>query len=71
MQFRDLRKQYQVLKTEMDQAMAEVLESAGYISGRQVSEMEQELSAYVGVKHCITCANWTDALSLALMVCGI
>ncbi len=35
MQFRDLRKQYQVLKTEMDQAMAEVLESAGYISGRQ------------------------------------
>ena len=71
MQFRDLRKQYQVLKTEMDQAMAEVLENAGYISGRQVSELEQELSAYVGVKNCITCANGTDALSLALMVWGI
>ncbi len=71
MQFRDLRKQYQVLKTEMDQAMAEVLESAGYISGRQVTELEEALARYVGVKHCITCANGTDALTLALMSWGI
>ena len=71
MQFRDLRKQYQVLKTEMDQAMAEVLENAGYISGRQVTELEEALARYVGVKHCITCANGTDALTLALMSWGI
>lgn len=71
MQFRDLKKQYEVLKPKMDAAIAEVLEASNYISGRQVSELEQELSAYVGVKHCITCANGTDALSLALMVWGI
>lgn len=71
MQFRDLKKQYHVLKTQIDAAIAEVLEASNYISGRQVSELEQELSDYVGVKHCITCANGTDALSLALMVWGI
>lgn len=71
MQFRDLKKQYEVLKPKMDAAILEVLEASNYISGRQVSELEQELSAYVGVKHCITCANGTDALSLALMVWGI
>ncbi len=71
MQFRDLKKQYEVLKPKMDAAILEVLEASNYISGRQVSELEQELSAYVGVKNCITCANGTDALSLALMVWGI
>lgn len=71
MQFRDLKKQYHVLKTRIDAAITEVLEASNYISGRQVSELEQELSDYVGVKHCITCANGTDALSLALMVWGI
>lgn len=71
MQFRDLKKQYQVLKAEMDQAMAEVLSDASYISGRQVAELEEALAEYVGVKHCITCANGTDALTLALMAWGI
>ena len=44
MQFRDLKKQYEVLKPKMDAAIAEVLEASNYISGRQVSELEQELS---------------------------
>ena len=44
-----------------------MLAQANYISGLQVSELEQQLAEYVGVKHCITCANGTDALSLALM----
>lgn len=71
MQFRDLKKQYQVLKPEMDAAIAQVLDASNYISGRQVAELEEQLAEYVGVKHCISCANGTDALTLALMVWGI
>ena len=71
MQFRDLQKQYQVLKPQMDAAIQQVLSEANYISGRQVAELEQQLAEYVGVKHCITCANGTDALSLVLMAWGI
>lgn len=71
MQFRDLQKQYQVLKKDIDAKMQEVLEQANYISGRQVTELEQQLAEYVGVKHCITCANGTDALSLALMAWNV
>ena len=71
MQFRDLKKQYESLKPQMDAAVSEVLTEANYISGRQVDELEKKLADYVGVKHCITCGNGTDALSLALMVWGI
>ena len=71
MEFRDLKKQYEVLKPEMDAAIRQVLMDANYISGRQVAELEAALAKYVGVKHCITCANGTDALTLALMVLGI
>ncbi|MBR5994353.1 MAG: DegT/DnrJ/EryC1/StrS family aminotransferase [Lachnospiraceae bacterium] len=66
MQFRDLKKQYEVLKDEIDKAVELVMTEANYISGRQVAELENLLADYVGVKHCITCANGTDALSLAL-----
>lgn len=71
MEFRDLKKQYSVLRPQMDAAITEVLKQAHYISGPQVGELEQQLAEYVGVKHCITCANGTDALSLALMAWGI
>lgn len=71
MQFRDLQKQYQVLKPDIDQAMEKVLTASNFISGREVSDLEEQLAAYVGVKHCITCGNGTDALTLALMVWNI
>ena len=71
MEFRDLKKQYSVLKPEIDAAIADVLNSARYISGPQVKELEQKLAEYVGSKHCITCANGTDALTLALMAWNI
>ena len=67
MQFRDLKKQYEVLKDEMTPAILNVAASSQYISGPQVKELEKELAEYVGVKHCITCGNGTDALTLALM----
>lgn len=71
MQFRDLKAQYQALKAEIDEAVNQVITDSNFISGRQVAELEQSLADYVGVKHCITCANGTDALTLALMAWGI
>ncbi len=71
MQFRDLQKQYQVLKPQMDEAMARVSASARFISGPEVKELEQRLAAYVGRKHCVSCANGTDALQLCLMAWGV
>ena len=71
MQFRDLKKQYQVLKTDIDAAMMDVAASSAYIMGKSVKELEAELAEYVGVKHCVTCANGTEALTLALKVWNI
>ena len=68
MEFRDLKRQYQVLKPQMDAAMLEVAENCNFISGKQVTELEQQLAEYVGVKHCVTCGNGTDALTL-VMIC--
>ncbi len=66
MQFRDLKKQYSVLKDEMDQAILDVVASSAYVMGPKVKEMETAFAEYVGVKHCIGCASGTDALLLAL-----
>lgn len=71
MNFRDLAKQYQVLKADIDKAMIDVASQSHYIMGPQVKELERDLAAYVGVRHCLTCANGTDALTLALKAWGI
>ena len=67
MQFRDLKHQYQVLKDDIDKAILKVASDCNFISGKQVKDLEAELAEYVGVKYCVTCANGTDALSLAMM----
>ena len=71
MQFRDLKQQYQMLKKDIDAAMIEVATNCNFINGQQVKELEKELSDYVGVKHCVTCGNGTDALTMAMMAWGI
>lgn len=71
MQFRDLKRQYSVLKDELDAAMTGAAAEGVFIGGAPVKELEAELASYVGVKHCISCANGTDALTLALKVWGI
>lgn len=71
MQFRDLKKQYQLLKTDIDKAMTDTAASGGYINGKAVKELEASLAEYVGMKHCISCANGTDALTLALKAWNI
>lgn len=67
MEFKGLKQQYQLHKREIDTAVQLVLDSANFVDGSQVKQFELELAEYVGVKHCISCANGTDALQLALM----
>jgi UDP-2-acetamido-2-deoxy-ribo-hexuluronate aminotransferase len=71
MEFRDLKSQYKKYKAEIDKAIIEVLTNANFISGKQVNELEKSLAEYVGVKHCISCANGTDALTLMMMAWDI
>lgn len=71
MQFRDLKAQYLVLKDKIDAKIRDVLEEGQFILGQHVQELEAKLADYVGVKHCISCANGTDALLLVLMAWGI
>ncbi len=71
MQFRDLHRQYEAMKAEMDEALLGAARSGAYIMGPQVAELERQLAEYVGVKHCITCANGTDALWLAMRALGL
>lgn len=67
MEFRDLKAQYTKYKYEIDNAIKCVLDSANFIGGQEVSTLERRLAEYVGVKHCITCANGTEAMTLVMM----
>lgn len=70
-EFRDLKKQYEYLKKDMDAAISQCLLDGRFIGGDPVKKLEETLAGYVGVKHCISCANGTDALQLALMAWNI
>lgn len=71
MEFRDLKAQYETYKSEIDTSIQSVLTNANFISGKQVTDLEIRLAEYVGVKHCLTCANGTEAMTLVLMAWGI
>ena len=63
----DLKGQYDQIKSTVDTAIQEVLETATYINGPQVHAFQKNLQDYLGVKHVIPCANGTDALQIAMM----
>src|SRR6516225_8958961 len=63
----DLKRQYAGIKDEVDFAIHEVLNSAAFINGAAVTDFAKSLSAYLGIKHVIPCANGTDALQIAMM----
>ncbi|KHD87637.1 MAG: aminotransferase DegT [Bdellovibrio sp. ArHS] len=69
--FIDLKSQYKALKTNIDARIQKVLDHGAYVNGPEVVELEQTLAKYVGVKHCLTIANGTDALWVPLMALGI
>lgn len=71
MEFRDLKAQYDKYKNEIDSAIQEVINNTNFIGGKEVKVLEQRLAEYVGVKHCITCANGTEAMSLLMMAWDI
>jgi dTDP-4-amino-4,6-dideoxygalactose transaminase len=67
----DTKNQYLAIKTEVDGAIQEVLDSAAYINGKAVKDFAQNLSTYLGVEHVIPCANGTDALQIAMMALNL
>jgi UDP-2-acetamido-2-deoxy-ribo-hexuluronate aminotransferase len=71
MDFIDLKTQYRRLKPSVDARIARVLEHGQYVMGPEVTELEQQLAAYVGSKHGIAVASGTDALLMALMALEI
>ena len=69
--FFDLAAQQALIKRQIDENISKVLEHGKYILGPEVTELEQRLCEYTGAKYCITCANGTDALQIALMAIGV
>ncbi|MBA1420218.1 MAG: DegT/DnrJ/EryC1/StrS family aminotransferase [Epsilonproteobacteria bacterium] len=69
--FAKLQHQYQLYKTEIDEAIHIVLDKSNYIMGSEVKELEENLQNFTGAKHAITCSSGTDALLLAMMALDI
>ena len=69
--FNNLASQYQAYKGEILNNIEGVLQDAQYINGPAVDLLENRLADFVGCAHCITCANGTDALVLALRAIGV
>lgn len=67
----DTKNQYLKIKTEVDKAVIDVMESTAFINGKPVHEFAANLTAYTGAKHTIPCANGTDALQIAMMALGL
>jgi UDP-2-acetamido-2-deoxy-ribo-hexuluronate aminotransferase len=67
----DLGAQYRKMQQEVDDAILNVLRSTAFINGPEVKAFQQELEAYLGVKHVIPCANGTDALQIAMMALNL
>ncbi|MEO6964010.1 MAG: DegT/DnrJ/EryC1/StrS family aminotransferase [Puia sp.] len=67
----DLQQQYARIKPAVDAAIREVLETAAFINGKQVTDFSRSLSAYLNIPHVVPCANGTDALQIALMGLGL
>ena len=69
--FIDLKAQQSLIRREIDAAIASVLDHGQYIMGPEVSQLEQNLRAFTGSKHALTCANGTDALTLVMMAWNV
>ena len=67
----DLKQQYLKIKPEIDTALLNVLDSTMFIGGKQVTDFAANLSAFLGIKHTVPCANGTDALQIAMMALGL
>lgn len=66
----DLQTQYQRIREEIDHAIQDVIDAAGFIQGKQVAEFAQTLAGFLQVRSVVPCANGTDALQIAMMALG-
>ena len=71
MQFIDLKKQQERIRQGLEKSYLNILDHGKYIMGPEIKELEEKLADYTGAKHCVSCANGTDALSMAMMAYGI
>ena len=69
--FVDLHAQYLRIKAEVDSAIADVIAKSSYIRGAHVEGFETEWARTLGAKHCVSCANGTDALYIAMRALGV
>lgn len=69
--FADLHAQYLSIKGELDAAIAEVIRSSAFIRGPHVERFERDFSAAIGTAHCVSCANGTDSLYIAMHALGV
>ena len=67
----DLKSQYEKIKTEVDTAIQNVINTTTFINGPEVKMFTSDMEKYLGVKHVIPCANGTDALQIAMMALGL
>ena len=69
--FIDIKKQYQKMKSEIDKSILDVVNSGDFIMGQSILDLEKNLNKYIGSKHAISCSSGTDALLLSLMALDI
>ncbi len=71
MEFIDLKAQLEVIRPQVMKSIEDVINQGQFILGKEVKELETQIANYVGVKHAIGCANWTDGLTICLMALGV
>lgn len=67
----DLYPQYAEIRAELDNSIRKIVHDSAYIKGEEIGELEKNLANRLNVKHCVTCANGTDAITLSLMAIGL
>lgn len=70
-QFSDIRRQYDLLHKEIDNALQKIMVKGNFILGEECAVFEKEFAEYCGTEYCVTCANGTDAIELALRTLGV
>ena len=67
----DLKRQYETMKDEIDQAIQEVIDTTAFVRSTNVNQFEEEFAAYCGAAYGVACSSGTTALHLALRACGV
>ena len=69
--FLDLKSQYTSIKAQIDEAINRVIQNSSFVRGEEVERFEIEFAELMGVEHCVSCANGTDAIFIAMKCLGL